>query len=292
MKTHLVIGASGLVGGHLMKAAPKAGVRALGTYRGNPVDGMEWADIREPKHLHALLDRLRPAVIHLAAAASNVDYCQLHPEETYATNVMGVKNVVDGANAVGAKIVYFSTDFVFDGKAGPYGEEDTANPICEYGRQKFMAEHHIALHACDYLIVRTTVVYGWERQGKNFIYRLVNTLKAGDVLKAPVDQVGSPTYAPNLAEAALELAAADRRGVFHVVGPDRANRYEFACEAAKAFGLNPGLVQPVSTADLNQAAPRPLNAGMLCDKAAAALHVRLIGYRDGLRAMAAEGERR
>jgi dTDP-4-dehydrorhamnose reductase len=194
--------------------------------------------------------------------------------------------VIQAANQVGAKLVYFSTDYIFDGKNGPYKEDHPANPVCEYGRQKLYAEHLIATLAEDFLILRTTGVYGWERQGKNFIYRLMSVLGAGQTLTVPADQLGSPTYAPNFVRAVVELALTTHRQVFHVAGMEVANRYEFALEAARALKLNGDLIQPVSTAELGQTAPRPLQAGLRVEKASASLPFPLLGYHDGLREMA------
>jgi dTDP-4-dehydrorhamnose reductase len=288
MSNHLIIGASGQVGEYLMRGAASAGFTAVGTYQSHPVADFQRLDIRRPAEVQALMTALRPSVVYLPASLANVDYCELHPAEGFAVNVEGVRHVVRQANEVGAKLIYFSSDYVFDGQAGPYREDDSANPVCEYGRQKLLAEHHVALHAQNYVIVRTTVVYGWERQGKNFIYRLLDTLKAGRILKVPVDQVGSPTYAPNLAQAVVELALGDAQGAYHVAGPQRANRYEFACEAAHVFGLDKGQIEAVATSDLGQTAARPLDAGMLMDKASAKLTIPLVGYQEGLRAMASE----
>jgi dTDP-4-dehydrorhamnose reductase len=285
MNTHLIIGASGQVGEYLMRAVVEAGFEALGAYSSHPVEGMHKVDIRRQSETETAIGQILPSVVYLPASLTNVDYCELHPAEGYAVNVIGVRHVVEAANTIGAKVVYFSSDYVFDGQAGPYREEDPVNPICEYGRQKVMAEHYVALHAQDYLIIRTTVVYGWERQGKNFIYRLLNTLQAGDTLRVPADQIGSPTYAPNLAQAAVELAASKADGLYHLVGPERASRYEFACEAAKIFGLESSLIQAVPTAELGQSAPRPLNAGMRVEKATAQLTIPLVDYRAGLRMM-------
>jgi dTDP-4-dehydrorhamnose reductase len=227
--------------------------------------------------------------VYLPAAQGSADHCEQHPEKAYMTNVIGVCNIAQAVNDIGAKLVYFSSDYIFDGKAGPYHEDYPANPICEYGRQKLIAEHYLALHARDYLIVRTTVVYGWERQRKNFVCRLLSTLEAGNILRVPVDQVGNPTYAPNLAQAVIELACSGAKGVYHIVGPERANRYEFACEAARVFGLDASLIKGVPTCELGQVAPRPLNAGMVAKKAADELKVSLVGYKEGLRMMALEG---
>ena len=290
MKEYLIIGASGLVGYHLQRAVKGIGKSATGTCYQNRHSDLVVIDIRNYADLVSLLEQIRPDVVCLPASLTDVDYCETHPDEGYEVNVAGVKNTVQASNQTGSKLVYFSSDYIFDGRNGPYREEDTANPICEYGRQKLMAEHYIALNAGDYLIVRTTVVYGWEPQGKNFVHRLVKTLRAGDTLRVPEDQVGSPTYAPDLARAVIELLEMKKSGVYHVVGSQRASRYAFALEAAITFGLDEELIEPVRTDEMGQAASRPLEAGMVTGKVHEALGRQLIGYQRGLEIMAAESD--
>lgn len=285
---HLIIGASGQVGENLHRVISDKGFRFIGTYYSHSFPDMERIDIRNKAEVHSFIEKNQPNIVYLPASLANVDYCEMHKEESSIINVTGVRNVVKAVNDVGAKLVYFSSDYVFDGKAGPYREDDLANPICEYGKQKLIAEHYLAEHALDYLIIRTTVVYGWESQGKNFIHRLLSTLMDGNTIKVPVDQIGNPTYALNLAQAVVELALSNANGVYHVVGPDRVNRYKFACEAANIFGLDTSLIRPSTTKELGQVAPRPLNAGMIAEKASYKLTMPLMGYRDGLRAMVSE----
>jgi dTDP-4-dehydrorhamnose reductase len=285
MTVHLIIGEAGQVGEHLSYATTQAGLSTVGVdFAYQDLD--KHLDIRIFDSVQSLIASARPTVVYLPAALSNVDYCELHPVESYNTNVIGVANVVRASNEVDAKIVYFSSDYIFDGLSGPYTERDTANPINEYGRQKLMAEHFVALHAYNYLIIRTTVVYGWEQQGKNFVYRLINTVKGNQTLRVPVDQIGTPAYAPNLAQVVVELANQNASGVYNVVGPERVNRYEFACEAARVFGLDENLIKPVSTSLLAQPARRPLNAGLVTDKVSAIVKIPLVGFQDGLRIMA------
>ena len=292
MTRHLVIGASGQVGEHLLACLETRGERVFGTCYQHTEADLYPLDIRNAQAVDELLRQLRPDVVYLPAALTNVDYCEIHPDLTYETNVLGACNVVCMANGIDAKLVYFSSDYVFDGINGPYSEGDPANPICEYGRHKLLSEHYIALHARHYLIVRTTVVYGWESQRKNFVVRLADRLRKGERVQVPVDQVGSPTYAPNLAEAVAELIDLDVQGLFHVVGPQLATRYDFAVAAARAFGLDSDLLVPISTSELNQAAARPLRAGMTVGKAQALLKARLIDCVEGLSAMASEQGKR
>ena len=288
MKPHLVIGATGLVGAPLVRAVTSARLPAVGTKLTSDAPDAQPLDIRDRARVIALVAGLAPEVVYLPAAIANVDACEERPQEAWLTNVAGLCNVVQAANRVGAVLVFFSTDYIFDGTSGPYPEDDPARPIGEYGRQKVIGEQHVALHAREFLIVRTTVVYGWERRGKNFVTSLVATLARGNEVRVPVDQVGTPTYAPNLAEVVVGLVTAGVRGVVNVAGPDRVSRVALAHEAAAVFGLDPGLVVPTSTRDLGQRAARPLEAGLVVDKVRGLSTVPLVGYREGLRMMVAE----
>lgn len=286
MKPSLVIGASGLVGEHLVKILNLLGRSVVSTYHASPVPNAEALDICDPGQIRQLFKIFEPGVVFLPAAIANVDFCETHPVDTYKTNVLGIRNIVEASNQVQARLIYFSTDYIFDGETGPYSEEAVANPISEYGRQKLIAEHTVSLTASDYLILRTTGVYGWERQGKNFVYRLVNSLCQGYPVRVPRDQVGTPTYAPELAASAIQLAGLDIKGVINIAGSSCISRYEFALQAARAFNLPEGLVVPVSTAELDQAAKRPLMAGLKTGKAGKILSKGFLSSHHGLHLMA------
>jgi dTDP-4-dehydrorhamnose reductase len=288
MGLHLIIGASGQVGQHLLQQVRERGLEGLGTYNASPEAGLRKLDARDRDEVFAVVSTTRPGTIYLPASLTHVDYCELHPEETRAINISGVRHVVDAARETGAKVVYFSSDYVFDGRTGGYSESSEPNPINEYGRQKLEAEHYVASYAQSYLIVRTAGVFSWERQGKNFITRLIQTLRSGRGWSVPADQINNPTYAPNLARAVVELALEGGDGLFHVCGPEPIDRYSLACEAARLFGLDPSLIKDCATSDLGQIAPRPLNASMKVEKAASRLKLPLISYGEGLAAMAAE----
>ncbi len=281
MKT-LVIGASGLVGSHLLAALKDAGDSAAGTYHSTPAPGLEPLDVRDEAAVVACIQAARPDVVYLPASLTHVDYCESHESESFASNVAGVRHVAQAAAAAGSRMVYFSSEYVFAGDAGPYRETDPVKPLSVYARHKVEAEQSLPGNA---LIIRTTVVYGYESQRKNFVYRLRRVLGEGGELPAPIDQVSSPTYAPNLARACVTLAKKGASGIYHVAGPVRANRYEFATETARVFGLDPARVRPVTTADLHQPAKRPLDAGLVTDKAQRELTFPLIDYRAGLRAL-------
>lgn len=291
MNQNLVIGASGLVGGYLDAALRTGGQQVVSTYFANPIPHAIPLDVRQAAQVAALVAETRPTRIFLPAAIPNVDYCETHPAQTYPTNVLGIKNVVMAANAIGARVIYFSSDYIFDGENGPYNEFDTAHPISQYGRQKLEAEHFISLHAQNFLIIRITVVYGWERQGKNFVFRLIQSLREGRSVNVPADQIGSPTYAGHLAQAAVEFASRPEIKLINIAGQDCISRYEFARRAAQTFGLEEQLILPVSTAELNQPARRPLQAGLKVDTLKALSNIPVPTAEEGLAQMANEPNR-
>jgi len=284
----LVIGASGQVGSHLVQELTKLGRDFFATHYRYPRHNTSKLDITNYTEVSSFIEENKPDIIYLPAASPNVDHCEIYPNQTYPINVTGVAHVVKAANVVGAKVVYFSSDYIFDGKSGPYSEEVAVNPICEYGRQKVYAEHYLTTFCKEYLIIRTTVVYGWEDQKKNFIIRLLNSLRENISIQVPIDQIGSPTYAPNLASACVFLAEHEASGIYHVTGTELISRYEFALEAARVFGLQEKLIQPTSTESLAQTARRPLNLGLIVNKAANLLPFSLVGYKEGLQKLKRE----
>ncbi len=287
----LVVGASGQVGGFLCSELQARGESFAGTYNSYATPGMLPLDVRDAGAVAEVFGRVAPRVVLLPASLTHVDHCEQHPDDAYAANVAGAAHVARHAAESGARLVYFSSDYVFDGLAGPYREDAVARPLNVYGWQKLAAEHFVATNVPDALIVRTTVVYGREPQGKNFVARLVQTLGQGGRMRVPDDQVGSPTYAPDLAGAVLDLVAAGRSGVLNVAGRERASRYDFAVAAARAFGVDERLLDPVPTSALAQPARRPLDAGLDVARAERLLGRALTGYVEGLRRVAMEAPR-
>jgi dTDP-4-dehydrorhamnose reductase len=171
---------------------------------------------------------------------------------------------------------------VFNGENGPYQETDQPDPICVYGRQKLEVEQKISELLDDYLICRIAWVYGQEEQGKNFVLRVISTLKNNQIIRVPQDQIGSPTLANDIAEASCRLLEADAKGLFHTTGSDCMTRYQFALKVVEVFGLQTDTLVPVMTSEFNQAAPRPLKCGMRCDLLHQTLNWNLRGVVDGL----------
>lgn len=263
----LVIGASGMVGGVLVRVLERSGAEVVGTCLSRPLPGSLKLDVRDPTAVEACFEAVRPDVVFLAVMPpGGADYCEDHPDEAHALNVLGTRNVVSAAVKRGARVVYYSSDYVFDGKAGPYSEEDVPRPINVYGRTKLEAEEVIRALVPDALILRTTAVFGWDRASKNFAMQVWEHVQAGNTMRVPSDQWGNPTLVDYLAEASVRLVQMDVRGTFNVVGKDRMPRSELGMALARAMALDPVLIVPVPTSELRQKASRPLDAGLKTGK--------------------------
>lgn len=279
-----IVGASGFIGSMLVKYFSKEhGV--YGSFYSNPIEGYIHLDMTDKKAVNEIITSLKPDVIIHPAANPNVEYCEEHPKETWQVNVEGSKNLIESARKIGAKFVFFSSDYIFDGTKGPYSEDDAPNPVNEYGKQKLAVEKLIKDFRENYLIIRITVVYGWERQGKNFVMGLIKNLNTGRIMKIPYDQIGSPTYVNNMVHVVKELVELDKTGVYHVAGSDLMDRYTFAKNVADIFELDESLLIPVTTDELGQKAKRPLKAGMIITKVQKNVPIHLMGVREGLEEM-------
>lgn len=261
----LIIGASGQVGGTLAALCVRRRIEVYGTSRKG--QGFLYLDLADPVSIAAAFERSRPDLVLLCSAMTHVDDCERAPELARQVNAAGPALVAEECRRSGAKLVYFSTDHVFDGAAGPYGEEAPVNPVSVYGRTKLEGER-AALALKDALSVRTTVVYSHNPASENFIMQLVSNHRSAARMRVPTDQFSNPTYAPDLAAAALDLAEKGASGVYNVAGPDWLSRYEFALKACAAFGFDPAFIEPRLTSELGQAAARPLKAGLRTERLA------------------------
>lgn len=255
------MGASGLVGAALVRAVPDA----TGTYRTRRFEGLHLLDARDGDALRRLVDQTGADTLYLPAAQPNVDWCEEHPGEAEAANLDPLRSALAVARERRMTAVAYSSDYVFDGAAGPYAEDARVSPVSVYGRIKVRLEE-LAL-AAGAIVVRTTGVFGREPgEPRNFVLRLVASLRRGDAVRVPMDQWSTPTYADDLAAASRRLAELRADGLWHVAGPDLVSRDELARRAARAFDVDARHIEPVPTSALAQRAARPLRGGLRIDR--------------------------
>jgi dTDP-4-dehydrorhamnose reductase len=240
-------------------------------------------DITHRNSAMKLVDDFLPEVIINTAAITNVDLCETEGALAWKVNVVGVENLVHAARMVGAKIIHFSTDYVFDGKSGPYAENDRVNPMSYYGRTKLASENVLRTSEIPHTIIRTMILYGIGKLIKdNFALWLVNNLKENKQVRVVDDQIGNPTLVDDLAFAVLKVVEFDKNGLYHIAGNDLVSRYDFAIALAKKFKFDKNLIIPIKTAILKQPAPRPMKSGFIILKAETELSIKMSGVEQGL----------
>ena len=209
------------------------------------------------------------SAVYVIAGMTNVDACEGDSDLAFQTNARGPSLLAAYARELDIPFVYFSTEYVFDGRSehpGPYRENDEPNPVNVYGASKVAGERAVSAAHERALIIRTTVVYGEDPQGKNYLYTVLRQLAGGLPLRVPQDQISTPTYSRDLVRATVGLVDAGASGIFHVSGPELLGRLELAQAIAAHFHLDPALLQGKDTWELQQRAPRPLAAGLATEK--------------------------
>jgi dTDP-4-dehydrorhamnose reductase len=265
----LVVGASGLMGWNCLKVMGALGHELLGTYHTHAMDGLVPLSLDSDSAVSSLVARFQPAAVICCAAWSWVDGCQGDPARAFRNNRDEPARLARHAHDFGASFVHFSSSYVFDGKLGPYCEEDLPNPLSVYGESKLAGEKAV-LDATDgsATIVRTMGVYGEEPQKKNFVYQVRANLSAGRRMKVPLDQFGNASYAPDIATGVARLLVRKLDGIWNLAGPDpNLCRKDFALRIAREYGLDESLFDFVSTEELRQPAPRPRQGGLRIEKA-------------------------
>ncbi len=279
----LVIGASGLVGGALLRTLEAEGWNAMGTALSRHGERWRPLDVGDPEAVRTLIAEVAPEVVFLAAAFTDVDACEDDPARARRVNADAPRACAEACRGKGAMLVFYSSEYVFDGAAGPYRETDPPHPISVYGQTKLAAERAIEESGTDALVIRTTGVYGWDRTSKDFAMQVWRRLSVGERMRVSSDQVSTPTLVDQLVEVSVRLVELGLGGVIHVAGRDRLSRADFARRLAQTFALDASLIQAVPTAELGQRAPRPLSGGLRTERLHGLLGTEAMGLDEALK---------
>jgi dTDP-4-dehydrorhamnose reductase len=246
----LVIGGSGQLGTELIPRLSK-----LGTVVAPGRQELDLTSDATVDHIVAL----QPTHVVHAAAATDVERCEREPAWAHAVNAEGTRRVAEACQAVQAWLLYMSTDYVFDGTASrPYIEADPPAPMNVYGQSKLAGETRVQAIMARWAIVRTAWLYG--HVGRNFVGAILQRLQAGDPLRVVTDQVGSPTYASDLAEGVTRLVERQATGILHLTNSGSCSWFAFAQAIAREVGADPDRITPITSEQLGLRAHRPAYA--------------------------------
>lgn len=258
----LITGGSGLLGMKLSEILEENGYDVYATFHQNPIkkDNFISLDITLKENVDHIMKKVTPDVVVHTAAYTNVDGCEKNRDKSFNINTLGTRNLADSAGKLGAKLVYISTDYVFDGEKGEYKENHATNPINYYGFTKLEGEKSVEKILNDFIIARTSVIYGVKK--RNFVTWIIDSLEKGDPVNIVTDQYVSPTLNVDLAEQLIALIEKNTTGLFHTAGRERISRYDFAKIVADIFSLDKSRINPVSIKDMNWISLRPRDSSL------------------------------
>lgn len=248
-------------------------------------------DITNRNEIREIVNSFTPEVIINCAAFTDVDKCETEKLLCWKLNVDAVKNLILAARPRKIKLVHYSTDYIFDGKNGPYSEDAIPSPISFYGRSKLASENAIFASGINFLIIRTMVLFGRAENIKsNFALWLIDKLRNREPVYIADDMYGNSTHVSDLAYGTLKAIEKDVSGVYNIAGADIKSRYEFAIILCEVFGFDKRLVHRVKTKDLNLLAHRPLKSGLITLKAVTELGFKPMDTLESLRLLKYELE--
>jgi dTDP-4-dehydrorhamnose reductase len=251
--------------------------------------GHEALDITEEQDTVRTVQDIRPGIVIHSAGYTDVDGCEKDPDRAVRVNSQGTLHVARACDQAGARLVYMSTDYVFDGNASrPYSEEDPVNPLNIYGQSKLEGERHILRLLEEFTIVRTQWLFG--KEGKNFVATVLDSAGSRKPLKAVRDQIGSPTYVVDLSRAILSILESSGGGVFHVANSSSCSWYDFAVETLRIAEISDIEIIPVDEASLGRPARRPLYSVLDCGKLMRETGLKMRTWQNALKDFLKEGD--
>ncbi|WP_114751684.1 SDR family oxidoreductase [Pleomorphovibrio marinus] len=288
----LITGANGLLGQKLVKrisasehmiaiATSKSSCRLPSDWTGFTFEQM---DVCNQKQVMETLRFYKPDVVIHAASMTDVDRCEVNHDECYKQNVLATENVLRACEMTGSHLIFLSTDFVFDGKNGPYLENAPTNPINYYGRAKQQSEKIIQDSNAIWTIVRTNLVFGiaHDLSRSNLVLWVKHALELGKELQLVDDQIRTPTLAEDLADGCLLIALKEATGIFNISGRELLTPYEMGIMTARYFGLDEYKILKTDSRHFSQVAPRPLRTGLIIDKAVQILGFEPKSFEEGI----------
>jgi dTDP-4-dehydrorhamnose reductase len=288
----LITGANGLLGQHLVKILLEKNYQVFATGKGehrlaftqNERYSYHEMDIADGNSVSKVMSSVQPEVVVHAAAMTQVDDCELNPQQCERTNVQGTANVLMESELNSQHFIYISTDFVFDGEKGNYAEEDDLKPISYYGFTKMQAEAIVQTSEIAWSIVRTCLVYGNVLHGtrSNIISWVRDNLQQGKNIRVVSDQFRTPTYVEDLAKGILLIIEKKAQGIYHLSGKDLLTPYDIALQTAALLDLDKNKIEKVDASTFTQPGKRPLKTGFQIEKARNELGYEPLNFIDGL----------
>jgi len=292
MKKVLITGSNGLIGQKLVERflIEKDYEIIASSFSENVIprkEGyqFELMDVTNQVEVEYILNRYKPEVVIHSAAATQVAFCETQQPEVWKTNVEGTEILAKSTEKIGSQLILLSSDFVFDGRKGPYTEEDKIFPVNYYGKTKLEAEKVAVKYSKNAAIVRTCLVYGtnFTMRRSNFVLWVKYCLEKNGKIRVNNDQWRTPTLAEDIAEACLSIFKLKARGIYNIAGAENLKVLDFANLIADHYKLDKELITDIASEDLEEIGIRPLKTGLIIDKAISELGYKPHTIKEGLK---------
>lgn len=290
----LITGSNGMLGQravHFYTSKENIELLATSIEEKSVVDSVEYisSDIKDRDNIKKVIHDYCPDFIIHTAAFTNVDLSEKLREDAWKINVKGVEYIAEAARAIDAHIIHISTDYIFDGKNGPYDENATPHPVGYYGRTKLASENTLRISGTFFTILRTNVLYGIAPNSRpDFVRWVINSLSKNENIRIVKDQINNPTFIDDLIQGINKIIEFKKTGVYNIGGKEFLSRYDFTYRIADYFNLSKKLISPITTDELKQPARRPLKSGLLILKAETELGYKPHTITESLAAMKKE----
>jgi dTDP-4-dehydrorhamnose reductase len=269
----LITGANGMLGQRAVQFySSRENIELLATSveEKSVFDFVEYTqvDIKDRDNIKKVIYDYCPDFIVHTAAFTNVDLSERLREDAWKINVKGVEYIAEAARTIDAHIIHISTDYIFDGKNGPYDENAIPDPVGYYGRTKLASENTLRISGTFFTILRTNVLYGIAQNSRpDFVRWVISSLNNNEEIRIVKDQIGNPTFIDDLVQGINKIIEFRKTGVYNIGGKEFLSRFDFTLRIAEYFNLDKKLILPITTDKLKQPARRPLKSGLLILKA-------------------------
>jgi len=287
-----IVGASGLLGEGFQRISKDSKNEFIFCYAKNKIPNAEQLDITKEDAIKSFFQIHKPDTLINCSAISNPEFCEKNKSHAFNVNALGAKKLAQACNIYGSHLIHVSTDYVFDGNAGPYQENDVPKPISYYGQTKHESEELVLKENENFCVARTALLYGWCQNKQNLATMIISELRNNRQVKLIDDQQVSPSYTDNVAEMMLELAKTKISGTFNVTNSSIVTRYDFGILISEVFELNKSLIKSISAEDFHWKVPRPHKGGLLIEKISKILHKKPLSAKECLMRMRGEEERK
>ena len=293
-KKVLVTGSNGLLGQKIIYSlierkdidllASSKGLNRLVTKSGYKYIDL---DITQNEEVKKVFENENPDAVINCAAMTNVDYCEENQDSCWEINVNAVENLAKSCEVSKSHLLQLSTDFVFDGKSGPYNEKDKPNPLHFYAKSKLKSEEIVKKTMTNWTIARTIIIYGItdNMSRSNIVLWAKKEIENGNAINVVNDQLRSPTLAEDLAKGCISIIDKSAFGLYHLSGPNTYSILDLVYQVADFYNLDKSLILPITSASLNQPATRPLSTGFDITKAREDLDFNPVDFLEGIKIM-------